>query len=178
MTQHNSYIEFIFFIIFQILSFPPYFFNHFIRLKLPQFRWWIRCGPRSWKPCRTDFLLCGCLINRKCVTLRWWRFTWMVVIWETMRFGWLKWQTRETSWCVLFLVDSLFIKYIRKGEILQYFFLILDWQSFLVDSLCFNWYWILIFIPFVFFVGIVDFWRKINRIHNKLSRCWWWWNCG
>ena len=100
-----------------------FFFCIFVRiwLKLPQFWWWIWCSSRGWKSCRTDILLRGRFINRKCVTLRWWRFTGMVAIWETMWFRWLKWKTRETSWCVLLLVDSLFIKYIRKGKILYHF---------------------------------------------------------
>ena len=56
---------------------------------------------------------------------------------------------------------------------------ILDWQSFFAKGkrpvIAQN---SIIFILFTFVVGILDFWRKISRIHYRLSRCWWWWNCG
>ena len=56
---------------------------------------------------------------------------------------------------------------------------ILDWQSFFAKGkrpvIAQN---SIIFILFMFVVGILDFWRKISRIHYRLSRCWWWWNCG
>ena len=56
---------------------------------------------------------------------------------------------------------------------------ILDWQSFFAKGkrpvIAQN---SIIFILFMFVVGILDFWREISRIHYRLSRCWWWWNCG
>jgi hypothetical protein len=65
--------------------------------------------------CRTNILLCRCIVYSRRIDWSGWRPVRMVVVRKTMWFGRIEWETRETSWCLLFLVDSVYFEYIRKG---------------------------------------------------------------